>query len=107
LVKTYNKQTKQVASQMTRTLGGLRTRLEQYTKGIKVSLDSLLYCPDYTVKNLGSAGIDPSRIVDATQREHLAKIICSILPLNLPADPIADQIHAFLSDTLNLPFCPR
>jgi len=102
LVKTYNNKTKPVASQMSRTLDGLRARLNHYCKGEKVSLESLLYCPDYTVKEMGSAGIDPARIVDATRRDQLTHIIRSILPLDLPANPISGQIHAFLSDTLQL-----
>ena len=87
---------------MGRTLDGLRTRLNQYCKDTKVCIETLLYCPDYTVKDIGSAGIDPSRIVDASRREHLPHIIQSILPLDVPASPITNQIHAFLSDTLNL-----
>jgi hypothetical protein len=102
LVKTYNNKTKPVAFQMTRTMEAMRTRLNTYCKDKKVGIETLLYCPDYTVKDLGSAGIDPARIVDSTRREHLPLIIRSILPLDLPADAIADQIHAFLSDTLNL-----
>jgi hypothetical protein len=102
LVKTYANKTKPVAFQMNRTLDGLRTRLNHYCKDTKVTLETLLYCPDYTVKEPGSAGIDPARIVDATKREHLAYTIGSILPLDLPAHPIAEQINAFLTDTLNL-----
>jgi hypothetical protein len=102
LVKTYANKTKPVAFQMNRTLDGLRTRLNHYCKDTKVTLETLLYCPDYTVREPGSAGIDPARIVDATKREHLAYTIGSILSLDLPAHPIADQIHAFLTDTLNL-----
>jgi hypothetical protein len=102
LVKTYNNKTKPVAFQMTRTMEAMRTRLNTYCKDKKVGIETLLYCPDYTVKDLGSAGIDPARIVDSTRREHLPLIIRSILPLDVPVDAIADQIHAFLSDTLNL-----
>ena len=102
LVKTYRNKSQPIAFQMGRTLDALRKRLHHYCKGTVVSLESLLYCPDYTVKDLGAAGIDPSRIVDASRREHLALIIRSILPLGLAADPIADQLHTFLSDTLNL-----
>lgn len=102
LVKTYANKTKPVAFQMGRTIDGLRTRLNNYCKGKKVTLESLLYCPDYTVKDMGSAGIDPERIVDTSRRAHLCRIIQSLLPLEHPADPIADQLHAFLSDTLNL-----
>jgi hypothetical protein len=80
----------------------MRTRLNTYCKDKKVGIETLLYCPDYTVKDLGSAGIDPARIVDSTRREHLPLIIRSILPLDVPVDAITNQIHAFLSDTLNL-----
>lgn len=102
LVKTYSNKAKPVAMQMSRTLDGMRTRLNDYCKSAKVTLDSLLYSPDYTIKDVGSAGIDPARIVDASRREHLAHIIRAILPLDQPANPITDKIHAFLSDTLNL-----
>jgi hypothetical protein len=102
LCKTYNSKTKSVVSQIGRTIDGMYARLEKYCKGVKPTLESLLYCPDYTVKDMGSAGIDPARIVDFTKREHLSLIIRSILPLDTPAAPLAEQIHAFLSDTLNL-----
>lgn len=102
LVKTYSNTTKPVAMQMSRTLDGMRTRLNTYCKGTKVVIDSLLYSPDYTIKNIGSAGIEPSRIVDASRRHQLVHIIKLILPLNEPADPIAESIHTFLSDILEL-----
>ena len=102
LVKTYTNKKKPVAFQMARTMDGMLTRLNTYCKGTKVFLETLLYCPDYTVKDMGSAGIDPARIVDFSRREHLAHIIRTILPLDLPANPVADNIHAFLSDTLDL-----
>ena len=102
LVKSYANQTKPVAFQLGRMLEGLRTRLEKYCKAKRVQLEALLYCPDYTVKEPGSASIDPERIVDFTRRDHLPLIVRSILPLDAPADALADQIHAFLSDTLKL-----
>ncbi len=102
LTKTYNNKTKSVASQIGRTFDGVYARLEKFCKGTKPVLESLLYCPDYTVKDMGSAGIAPERIVDNTKREHFPLIIRTILPLDTPATPLAEQIHAFLSDTLNL-----
>ncbi len=102
LVKIYTNKHKPVAFQMGRMLEGLRTRLNNYCKDRKVQIEALLYCPDYTVKDPGSAYIDPARIVDATRRVHLPLIIRSILSLDMPSDNIANQIHTFLSDTLNL-----
>ena len=102
LVKTYDKKTKPVAMQMNRTIDGMRARLNSYCKDRTITIDTLLYCPDYTVKHLGSAGIDPARIIDASRRSQLAYIIQSILPLDQPTDPVTDNIHAFLCDILDL-----
>jgi hypothetical protein len=102
LVKVYNDKDKLISFQMNRTIDNLRLRLERHCKGTKVSIESMLYCPDYTVKVPGSAGLPPERIVDATRREHLASLIRSALPLDEPAHPIAGQLHNFMSDTLQL-----
>jgi len=102
LIKTYNAKSKSVVSQMGRTTDSMFERLDKYCKGTKPVIDSMLYCPDYTVKDMGAAGIDPSRIVDASRRDQLPYIICKILPLDNPDAALSDQLHAFLSDTLNL-----
>ena len=102
LVKTYNDKAKPIAMQMGRNVDSLMNRLNKYLQGPKVNLESLLYCPDYIVKDLGVAGIDPARIVDAPKRDLFIQIIKTLLPLDLPPDPVANKIHAFLSDTLNL-----
>jgi len=102
LIKIYNDKAKPIAMQMGRTVDALRNRLNQYLKGNKVNIESLLYCPDYTVKDLGTAGIDPSRIIDASRRELLTQIIRTLLPLDSPPDQITSKIDSFLSDTLSL-----
>jgi hypothetical protein len=102
LAKQYAKQEKLVPAQMARSLEALRKRLNQYCTGDKPVLDSLLYCPDYQVKQPGSAGIDPARIVDASRRDHLARIVRSLLPEDAPATKLADEVHRFLRDELRL-----
>lgn len=102
LAKQYNKQEKRVAAQMTRSVEALRVRLNQYCTADKPRLDSLLYCPDYQVKQPGTAGIDPSRIVDAGKRQHLVHIIRSLLPEDAPAASLADEVHRFLRNELRL-----
>jgi hypothetical protein len=102
LAKQYNKKEKLVSFQMTRSVEALRNRLNTYCTGDKPTLDSLLYCPDYRVKQPGSAGIDPARIVDAAKREHLVHTIRSLLPENDPARPLAGEIHRFLRNELRL-----
>jgi hypothetical protein len=102
LAKQYAKQEKLVPAQMARSLDALRKRLNQYCTADTPALDSLLYCPDYQVKQPGSAGIDPARIVDATRRDHLARIVRSLLPEDAPASKLADEVHRFLRDELRL-----
>ncbi|MDP2254339.1 MAG: NERD domain-containing protein, partial [Thiobacillus sp.] len=102
LAKQYDKQEKLVPAQMTRSAEALRARLNKYCTADKPRQDSLLYCPDYQVKQPGSAGIDPARIVDAGKREHLVHIIRTLLPEDAPASPVADEVHRFLRNELRL-----
>ncbi len=87
---------------MARTADALHARLRQFCKGETTFVDSLLYCPDYTVKQPGSAGIDPARIVDATRKDHLIPIILAILPETGDTLVAKANIHRFLGDILQL-----
>jgi len=102
LAKQYDKTEKLVPAQMTRSAEALRNRLNKYCTSGKPTQDSLLYCPDYQVKQPGTAGIDPARIVDANRREHLVRIIRTLLPEDAPASPIADEVNRFLRNELRL-----
>lgn len=102
LAKQYANKEKPVPVQMARSAEALRNRLFNYCKADKPHLDSLLYCPDYTVKHPGTAGIDPARIIDASRRELLAQVIRSLLPEQDPARPVADDVHRFLCNELKL-----
>jgi hypothetical protein len=102
LVKKYADKHKDVAIQMARTAEALRERLRKACDGEPVLLDTLLYCPDYTVREPGSAGIDPARIVDAKRREQLLPVIRAILPATGDAVGAKPKIHRFLSDILQL-----
>ena len=102
LAKQYDKKEKLVPAQMARSAEALRNRLNKYCTGDKPALDSLLYCPDYQVRQPGSAGIDPARIVDAARREHLVHTIRSLLPEHDAARPLADEVHRFLRNELRL-----
>lgn len=102
LVKKYADKDKDVAFQMTRTAEALRERLLKACGGEQVFLDTLLYCPDYTVREPGTAGIAPERIVDATRKDQLLAIIRAILPESGEVLPAKPKIHRFLSDILAL-----
>lgn len=109
LCKKYQEKVKNVPFQMARNADALHRRLRQVCGEAPTFVDSLLYCPDYTVRQPGSAGIDPARIVDATKKEHLLPIIRAILPVKderLPAQgevlAAKEKVHRFLGDVLQL-----
>lgn len=102
LVKVYKAKEKSVAVQIGRAMESLRKRLGQFCPDAQFELDALLYCPDYTVRQPGSAGVAPERIVDATRRAHLAAIIQAILPASVVDHPQVNKLHRFLGDQLNL-----
>lgn len=102
LVKTYIKTRKNVSAQMARTADHLRARLITYLEGHKPQLEVLLYCPDYAVRQPGSAGIDPQRIVDASRREQLVPIVRGLLRDGPPDRLVLDRIDRFLADALEL-----
>jgi len=80
LTKPYADKEKSIPFQMARSVDALHSRLRRFCKGEQTYLDSLLYCPDYTVRQPGTAGIDPARIVDATKKDYLMQVIRGILP---------------------------
>lgn len=93
---------KHVGQQLGRMLDGLHRRLAPVGQGEPVALDYLLYCPDYVVKDKGTAGIAPERIVDAARREALCRIIIEALP-EAPARPaLARRLQEFFADVLHL-----
>lgn len=102
LTKRYADKDKGVPFQMARSADALHERLRKLCKGEQTYVDSLLYCPDYTVKQPGTAGIDPARIVDATKKDYLMQIIQAILPATGDVLPAKEKIHRFLGDILEL-----
>lgn len=105
LKKRYAEKTKSVPIQMARSVAALQSKLYARPGCRDVRLESLLYCPDYQVKQIETAGIAPERIVDARRREQLAAIIGDILP---PGDAehvnpdTPRQVHRFLRDIVQL-----
>ena len=101
LVKRYGDKDKPVAFQMARGVNAVVAKLRRRPGCEAVHVDSLLYCPDYTVRKIESAGLLPERIVDASRRARLAEIIQAALPLR-EALPQAVQVHRFLTDAVQL-----
>ncbi len=102
LVKTYPGREKLVAVQLDRTLDALRAKLASVVQGEAVAIDYLLYCPDYAVRQPGTAGLPPERIVDARGRERLCARIREALPDEPARDLLAHRLRRFFENELQL-----
>ncbi|HEX7984145.1 MAG TPA: ATP-binding domain-containing protein [Duganella sp.] len=98
LVRNYEGKPRKVVNHIMRSIKGLRERF-----GGELSIDYLLYCPDYTVRDPHLAGIDPHHIIDATNKNRLAAVIREILPVDdaTPGDQF-DKVTRFLGNMLSL-----
>ncbi|USX22760.1 ATP-binding domain-containing protein [Oxalobacteraceae bacterium OTU3REALA1] len=98
LVRNYEGKPRKVANHIMRSIKGLTERF-----GSELSIDYLLYCPDYTVRNANLAGIDPRHIIDATSKDRLAQVIREILPITDPKPGEQfDKVTRFLGNMLSL-----
>ncbi len=105
LAKRYAGQEKPklVKNQILRTVAALQTAFR--ADGAPLGIDYLLYCPDYQVKRVEAAGIDPQRIVDASRRDQLPAIIRQVLPAGEGEDaalPQRERVLRFLNNVLQL-----
>ena len=68
----------------------------------KITVSSLLYCPDHTLVGGAPAGLDRPAIVDATQQGQLAHVIDKLLGPGDPAYGAMRPMSQFLSQALSL-----
>ncbi len=102
LVRPHSRRSRNVSVDLARSADALRTRLRPVLGGAETQLDALLYCPDYTVRQPGTAGLDPARIVDATRRDHLVATVCALTRDGAPDPRRQDALHRFFADLLEL-----
>jgi hypothetical protein len=102
LIKSYQGKEKRVSVQLDRTLDTLRKRLAPVVQDEPLALDYFLYCPDYTVKEPGSAGIPPERIIDARRRVELCGRLLASLPPEPARDILAHKLRRFFENELQL-----
>ncbi len=98
LVKNFEGKPRKIRHHITRSISGLRERF-----GGALSIDYLLYCPDYIVRDPHLADIDPRHIIDATRKDQLAQVIRVTLPLtpDTPGEQF-EKVTRFLGNTLSL-----
>lgn len=86
-------------------LGEARARFEGRLRralggGATPSVEVLFHCPDYTVRDGGTAGLPPERIVDAARRDALPARVRELVDGGGAADRA--KLHRFLLDLLGL-----
>ena len=92
---------KSVLTQVARNLNGLRSSFDRSHPGRSLTVDHLLYLPESHLSGELPAGVDASRVVDASNASELVSIIEGLFEANPtpqgvhPADPL--DIHNFLS----------
>ncbi len=102
LVKAYEGRDKNVPAQLKRTLDALTLRLAAVLPGESLTLDYLLYCPDYHVKSPATAGLPPERIVDAARKSLLCRRVIEAFPPEPARDVLAHRLRRFFNDELQL-----
>jgi len=100
LVKQYPDGRKNVASQLHRTLDGLRHQFKRQS-GRDLSIDYLIYCPDYRLRDLNAVGLNASRIVDARDSSRLVDRVTAILSEGSPTDH-GKRVKRFFENSLYL-----
>jgi hypothetical protein len=100
LVKEYPGKSKSVPVQMARSRDAVLDKLKQRVGVSHIHVESLLFCPHYTIMNPLAAGVIPERIVDSRRKDQLAQIIQKVLPIGDEMD--ATAVHQFLRDIIKL-----
>ncbi|MBS0554388.1 MAG: nuclease, partial [Proteobacteria bacterium] len=75
LLRPPSRRARRVSVELARSTEALRARLRPLLQGAEPQFEILFYCPDYRVRQPGTAGLDPARIVDASRRGELAAIV--------------------------------
>jgi hypothetical protein len=106
LMRPGKRRAAQLSVELARNADALRARLRPLLEDTEPLLDVLLHCPDHVVRQPGTAGLDPSRIVDAGRRDELPAIVAA-LTRPQEGDPALDAarrqaLHRFFADLLEL-----
>lgn len=106
LLRPGKRRNRDIRLDLARSADALRARLRPLLGDAEPELDTLLYCPDYTVRQPGTAGLDPARIVDATRRAQLVSIVRALCAPAATAAPGGaghrPALHRFFAELLEL-----
>ena len=103
LIAHYADRSKSVVDQVQRALDNVRDKFRRTQGGRAIELDYLIYCPAHRLVGINAAALDPSRVVDATQRAQLPERIDACLgPGNPDREAWAETVRGFLRQTFEL-----
>jgi hypothetical protein len=108
LLKRERGRIRNVPVQIARTVATLRDKLARRPGCESIRIDYLLYCPDYAVRRVESAGLSADRLVDASRRDRLVPTILEILPAPArsaaapPQGTTSQQVDRFFRDVIEL-----
>ena len=104
LVKSYGVDKKLVSSQVQRNLGNFRDKFgKQNPQSPKLSVDYMIYCPEYRVVDVNAVGVDMRRTVDATSRDSLAARVEQLLETKKRNNTIlVGELHNFLLNSFRI-----
>ena len=104
LVKSYGLTKKVVGDQIQRNIGNIRDKFnKQRQRPQRLNIDYLIYCPDYKVTAINSAGIDRERIVDGNSKARLSDYIKRLLDADTDVYPeLIDELHDFFLSSLRI-----
>lgn len=102
LVKQYETG-KNVIEQIHRSIDNIRKKFSwQNGSNHGLNIDNLIYCPDYTVRNLNAPGTDMSRVVDATTKDDLVPRIEKVLGVGVADDAWRSKVFDFFCQTFEV-----
>lgn len=101
LAKNYGGKLKSVPAQMARAVNSFRQKVARAIPGEYLTIEHLLYCPDYFCLSPQTAGVVAERIVDASRREDFCALIQQILPEGQDSPRYA-LVDRFLCDIIQL-----
>jgi hypothetical protein len=107
LLKRERGRIRNVPVQIARTVTTLREKLARRPGCESIRIEYLLYCPDYTVRRVETAGLSADRLVDASRRDRLVPVIREVLPPGRlgPSGTTAlawQQVDRFFRDVIEL-----
>lgn len=104
LWKGYKDGAKSPVDQVHRSINKVREKFQWcHGKQRPLQVDYLVYLPDYRVRNLNAAGLDASRVVDASHADSLSSRIQKLLGAGVTdRDGWHEKIHDFFCQTFEV-----